>query len=98
VEHDGKAVPCPVQHALAGHVLALVENGTELQKRVRSAGGGRVRNARGEHSVADPFGNRGSLRPVCADQDLYVDGPVGDEAVGVQHADRGTLPLDGLPA
>ena len=93
------ARPCPAlfDDLLAVHVLAVVEHRAELEQRVGPPRSRRIRHPGREHSVAHPFGDRGALRAVGADQHFDLDGPIGHEPVRVQHADRRPLPLDGLP-
>ena len=77
-------------------VFAVVENGAELKQRVGPTRRRRIGDARGEHSIAHPFGDGGALRSVGSDEHFDVDGPVRDEPFGVQHAYRGALPSHGL--
>jgi hypothetical protein len=63
---------------------------------VLSARRGHIGNSCREHPVADPFGDGCSFGPVRSDQHFDIDGPVGHEPFGLQHADRRALPLDSL--
>ena len=56
-------MPGSFQYTLAVEVFAVVENGAELKQRVGPTRRGRIRDARGEHSVAHPFGDGGAFGP-----------------------------------
>ena len=78
---------------LAARVLAVVEDGTEGQHRATVERG---RWRRDEHAIRQLVSDGFALGPARAEDDRHPDRPGRAEAVGVQHPDWRTLPLDGV--